>query len=379
MSAAPVISISDYPLIELVHGLQEELRAVGVAIALRDDEVVICRAAAGDAAPPAGTELPAGEGITWQCLSSGAEVVCRDIEQDSRVNRALCRELGIEALLLVPVRHGEMCAGLVEAMFRDSNDCSDGALASLRQAAERVAKLAEQSSATRNQAKLGTEGSAEAGVIEFPVPLTLSAGSTPRHFVPFIVIGSLLMVALLGVLMLTRATWAGPSVSSPAADAASSSATAETSPSALPAPLSTSAQPLAAVRDAAASGNSDAQRELAQRLESTDRVEASTWYLVAALAGNANADAAFRRLTPQLSDAQIARVRLRVGDLYSEGKALPRDLVQAYRWFYLSAAAGHPDARTRMAELESRMTPAAINTATSGAQKWLARHRPSSP
>jgi hypothetical protein len=387
------VCITDYHLIELAHRLHSDLSPLGVAIALRSgDGAITCRAAAGEVAPPPGTVLAEGEGVTWACISTGAEIICADVEHDERVNAALCRALGVGSLLLVPIQRDGECIGLVEAMFSDALYAEGPALQALREAAAGISEFSDGSAAsassfaTENPAE-EKEFVAESTPSEAPVvELRLATAPQRRRVVPLIAVGVMAIVALLGALMLTRATSEDPAAPSSKAAPAASSSTSQPASSAGGASTSSpspqadfASQPVTQIREAAAGGNADAQYELASRLESApfgDRVEACAWYVVASLGGSASADAAFRRLGPQLSDAQIARVRLRVGDLYAEGKALPRDPVQAYRWFYLADTAGNTDARSRMAQLSSSMTSEQVAAATADAQKWLARHRP---
>jgi outer membrane biosynthesis protein TonB len=100
-----------------VHLLAERMkactRASGAAIALRDDDSVICRASSGNA-PPAGTPLNIDNTATGECYRSGNIVSITDTEKDSRVDAELCRQLEFRSLLIVPIAASEEVVGILE-------------------------------------------------------------------------------------------------------------------------------------------------------------------------------------------------------------------------------------------------------------------------
>jgi putative methionine-R-sulfoxide reductase with GAF domain len=95
---------------------QSLLRASGAAIALagKDAGTMICRASAGESAPPVGATLQVGSGFSGECVLKGRVLRCDDTETDQRVDRQSCRALGIRSILAAPVRSGERVIGLFE-------------------------------------------------------------------------------------------------------------------------------------------------------------------------------------------------------------------------------------------------------------------------
>jgi len=85
-------------------------------VALADNEpgTMICRASAGLSAPPVGATLQVGSGFSGECVLTGQQLRCDDIETDERVDRQLCRALGIRSRLAAPIRSGERVIGLLE-------------------------------------------------------------------------------------------------------------------------------------------------------------------------------------------------------------------------------------------------------------------------
>src|ERR1700727_1294058 len=95
---------------------QNLLQASGAAIALatHDPEVMICRASAGDCAPPDGARLQVGSGFSGECVRTARLLRCDDAETDNRVDRESCQALGIRSILAAPLRVGENVVGLIE-------------------------------------------------------------------------------------------------------------------------------------------------------------------------------------------------------------------------------------------------------------------------
>jgi uncharacterized protein len=105
-------------------------------------------------------------------------------------------------------------------------------------------------------------------------------------------------------------------------------------------------------RLAAAQGNADAQYNLGILYDDGHRyVEAVKWYRKAADQG--------------LGDAQF-----NLGLLYAKGQGVPRDYVQAYMWFELSAAQDDKSAISNRDAAARRMTPEQIAEAQKLAREW---------
>jgi uncharacterized protein len=104
-------------------------------------------------------------------------------------------------------------------------------------------------------------------------------------------------------------------------------------------------------RRAAIQGNADAQFNLGMLYEHHRYTEAAKWYREAADQG--------------LEDAQ-----LNLGLLYAKGQGVPRDDVQAYMWFELSATQGDQSAANNREAATRRMTPEQIAEAQRLAREW---------
>jgi N-acetylmuramoyl-L-alanine amidase/putative methionine-R-sulfoxide reductase with GAF domain len=100
--------------------------ADGVAIALAEEDAIVCRASVGTIAPEPGVRLDPNSGFSGACLRSGQTVRCDDSETDARVNAQACRALGTRSMVAVPLSAKQRVIGLIEAFSSETygfNDC----------------------------------------------------------------------------------------------------------------------------------------------------------------------------------------------------------------------------------------------------------------
>ncbi len=100
--------------------------ASGAAIALRrgerqgEHQVVhhdmLCRASAGSNAPELGSLLSMDQGLSGECVRTRRPLRCDDTQQDSRVNRKACLELGIASVVVMPIQSADTILGVFEIL-----------------------------------------------------------------------------------------------------------------------------------------------------------------------------------------------------------------------------------------------------------------------
>ena len=88
--------------------------ASGAALAFLTDDTMICRARAGEPAPPLGAPVDVRHGLSGECVRSGLLVSCEDTENDPRVDSEICRALGIGSLMAAPIVSDFRVVGLLE-------------------------------------------------------------------------------------------------------------------------------------------------------------------------------------------------------------------------------------------------------------------------
>lgn len=99
---------------QVVERAQTLTGASGAAVAMRQGQVIVCRARCGEMAPPRGTQLEADSGISAECLRTGKVLRCEDSEQDIHVDPQVCRRLGLRSIAVVPVFGRTRVAGILE-------------------------------------------------------------------------------------------------------------------------------------------------------------------------------------------------------------------------------------------------------------------------
>jgi N-acetylmuramoyl-L-alanine amidase/putative methionine-R-sulfoxide reductase with GAF domain len=105
--------------------------ADGVAIALAEENAIVCRAAFGRIAPDKRTRLDPDAGFSGACLRSGQTVRCDDSDSDSRVNAEACRALGARSMIAVPLSAKGRVVGLLEAFSTEALGFNDKDVRSL--------------------------------------------------------------------------------------------------------------------------------------------------------------------------------------------------------------------------------------------------------
>ena len=88
--------------------------ASGAALAFLTDDKMICRARAGEPAPPLGAPVDVKEGLSGECVRSDLLVSCEDTENDPRVDPEVCRTLGIGSMMAAPIVSYLRVVGLLE-------------------------------------------------------------------------------------------------------------------------------------------------------------------------------------------------------------------------------------------------------------------------
>lgn len=88
--------------------------ATGAALALLTNDTMLCRARAGEPAPPLGAPVDIQRGLSGECVRSGLPVSCDDMENDGRVDPEIARGLGIGSLLAAPIVSDFRVVGVLE-------------------------------------------------------------------------------------------------------------------------------------------------------------------------------------------------------------------------------------------------------------------------
>jgi N-acetylmuramoyl-L-alanine amidase/putative methionine-R-sulfoxide reductase with GAF domain len=226
-ATADVWELEQFVLDEVLQLVAERALTItganGVAIALAQDNAIICRASAGTIAPDPGMRLDPNSGFSGACFRSGRIVRCDDAETDPRVNVQACRRLGTRSMVAVPLAGQQTVIGLLEAFsgepygFNDSDVRSLNLLGELILAAmkpeeeDRMAEISQRVAAARQEPSaedvplaaqskpLVREAIAAPDSYQDGIPATLSQATKPEHIRPGVAVVALMLVIAIAV------------------------------------------------------------------------------------------------------------------------------------------------------------------------------------
>ncbi len=112
--------------------------ADGLAIALAENNEIVLRASAGSIKPDIGARIDRDSAFSGACFRLAQVVRCDDTENDSRVNRQACLQLGARSMLAVPLCGRRRVIGLLEAFSAEPFAFNDSDVRSLELLAELV-------------------------------------------------------------------------------------------------------------------------------------------------------------------------------------------------------------------------------------------------
>jgi PAS domain S-box-containing protein len=106
----------DEVMTAIVEHTQHLTQADGAAIEILEGNELIYRAASGIALNFMGLRLKVAHSLSGHCVQTGQLLRCDETETDSRVVRSLCRQVGIRAMLLVPLHYQGQRIGVLKVL-----------------------------------------------------------------------------------------------------------------------------------------------------------------------------------------------------------------------------------------------------------------------
>ncbi len=124
----------------LVDRAQYITGASGAAIALRRNgkNDMLCRASSGSNAPELGALLSTEYGLSGESVRTRQPLRCDDAERDVRVNREVCRQLGIASVVVMPVVNDDGVLGVFELFSGNVNAFGERDLSAVQRLSELV-------------------------------------------------------------------------------------------------------------------------------------------------------------------------------------------------------------------------------------------------
>ena len=381
--------------------------ASGAALAFLTDDKMICRARAGEPAPPLGAPVDVREGLSGECVRSGLLVSCEDMENDPRIDPEIGRTLGIGSLMAAPVVSDFQVIGLLEVFsphphrFTKAHGTVLGQLVEMIPKPHRKKAQPENAEPEKTQPETQVRPEAvsdvspppasDSGLIEFEsihalrealweresdveqvsqqfpgeivaeqvperAPETAPAASSRYRTLIGLAIAVVAMVLgyLAGPVFERR--WARPPQT--ARQSAVEAASTVSRPSAID--HDAQANSLGSLRKLADRGDADAQWQMGVRYHNgegvpRDDAQAMQWFLRAAEQGHVIAQAT-------------------LGAYYWAGRGVPQDLSKSYFWSAIALAQGDENSKSRLEGLASQMTRAQVLAARQQAEAWIQSH-----
>jgi GAF domain/Sel1 repeat/PilZ domain len=380
--------------------------ASGAALAFLTDDKMICRARAGEPAPPLGAPVDVREGLSGECVRSGLLVSCEDMENDPRIDPEIGRTLGIGSFMAAPVVFDFRVVGLLEVFSPHPHRFTKAHGTVLDQLVEMIPKphreRAQPENAEPEMPQLETPVRPEAvspppasdsGLIEFesiqalrealwerepefseqvspPLPEIIAEqipeqASDTAPAAPSSLLYRTLIGLAIAVIAMALGYLAGPIVErrwarSPQAARQSAVDAASTVSRQSAIDHDAQANSLRSLRSLADRGDADAQWQMGVRYHNgegvpRDDAQAMQWFQRAAEQGHVIAQAT-------------------LGAYYWAGRGVPQDLSKAYLWSYIALAQGDENSKSRLEGLASQMTRAQVLAARQQAEAWLRSH-----
>ncbi|MFY9558914.1 MAG: GAF domain-containing protein [Terriglobales bacterium] len=345
--------------------------ASGAALAFLTDGQMICRARAGEPAPPLGAPVDVRQGLSGECVRSGRMVSCDDTETDARVDREICRMLGIGSILAAPIFSDFRVVGLLEVFSARAHAFTEVHETALDRLAEIVPKAQKAPADTAPQQEAKTSHLPAPAAETDPTMHTIREAlwepereaqeplkGVPVRLLHLVLLGltAAMTAMVLGYLLaptIQRLWFSKPEVSKSQQVVAAASVPNTANPS-------TQTKTLEGARTLAEQGNADAQWNLGVRYHTgegvpQDDTQAVQWFQRAAEQGHVTAQAT-------------------LGAYYWAGRGVPQDLSKAYFWSVLALAQGDVGSKSRLEGLASQMSRSQITVARQQAEDWLRQH-----
>jgi putative methionine-R-sulfoxide reductase with GAF domain len=355
--------------------------ASGAALAFLTEDKMICRARAGDPAPPLGTPVNVKEGLSGECVRNDLLVSCEDTENDPRVDPEVCRTLGIGSMMAAPIVSYLRVVGLLEVFSPHPQGFAKVHEAVL----DRLVEIIPKAYRENTQSESASPEPEVSDRVSRQILEQIASAQVPEPPEPAPKVRSrLLNLALLGVAIAVVAMalgyLVGPMIER--RGAASAQASQQLLVEAASAPSGQSAtnqhsvdqraaaqrprvMSLADLRKLANRGDADAQWQIGVRYHNGDGLphddaQAMQWFHRAAEQGHVTAQAT-------------------LGAYYWAGRGVPQDLSQAYFWSALALAQGDENSKSRLEGLASQMTRAQVSAARQKAEAWIHQHNSPKP
>jgi diguanylate cyclase (GGDEF)-like protein/PAS domain S-box-containing protein len=115
------------PFMQLVvDKLRELTQADGACVDFVDGDHTVTRRASGSMAGHLGLRIANAASLSGECVRTATVQRCDDAETDERVDRAVCRQLGVRSMIFSPLRLGGSAVGVLKVFSGQPHAFDDG-------------------------------------------------------------------------------------------------------------------------------------------------------------------------------------------------------------------------------------------------------------
>ncbi len=93
---------------------QSITNAEGAAIEMLEADEMVYHAGSGMVTPFIGIRIKAKGSLSGLCVETGATQICEDSETDPRVDKVICRKVGVRSMMVVPLIHKDQTMGVLK-------------------------------------------------------------------------------------------------------------------------------------------------------------------------------------------------------------------------------------------------------------------------
>jgi diguanylate cyclase (GGDEF)-like protein len=100
---------------------QHLTKADGASIELIEQSELVYRSVSGMANRFLGLRLNIDKSLSGEAIQKRTPLISNDTESDDRVNKIACRQIGLNAMIVVPLIFGENVVGIIKVLSRETN------------------------------------------------------------------------------------------------------------------------------------------------------------------------------------------------------------------------------------------------------------------
>jgi putative methionine-R-sulfoxide reductase with GAF domain len=145
----------------LAERAQHVTGASGAAIALRQGEIIVCRASAGPSAPKVGESIEeVSSGLAGESVRTRQVLLCHDAASDPRVNGAICEARGVVSAMVMPLMREQEVVGVFELLSEKAHAFEERDIAALERLGEMIQTAVDHSEAANRAQREILQGEA---------------------------------------------------------------------------------------------------------------------------------------------------------------------------------------------------------------------------